>query len=348
MKIGKIDTSKQVFIVAELSANHKQNLQIAKDTIYSAKESGADAVKLQTYKPEWMTIDSEKEDFIIKNGLWKGKKLFQLYKEAMLPLEWHEELFKYGRELGLEVFSAPFSVEGVDFLEQFNPPAYKIASFEAIDYQLVEYTAQKGRPIIISTGIIKREEFEELLTLIKKWNNNIAVLKCSSAYPAPRSEINLKSIPLLKKIFNVEVGFSDHTLGISAPISAVSLGARIIEKHFILNSSIDSFDKEFSLTPSQFKEMSKAIREVEEMLGDENSIFSNNPKGREFARSIYVIKEIKKGEILTPEHIKIIRPSFGLEPKCFPLVLGKRVIRNLKRGDRLSINDLEKEKGELC
>jgi len=333
MKIGKIDTNEKVFIIAELSANHNHSIQIAKDTIYAAKEAGADAIKLQTYTPEWMTIDCKKDDFLIKGGtLWDGKNLFELYKKAMMPLEWHEELFNYARSIDLEIFSSPFSKEAVDFLEQFNPPAYKIASFEITDYELIDYTASKGKPIIVSTGIAEFSDIQNAVDTAKKHNVDIALLKCTSAYPAPRSEVNLKTIPALKEIFNVSVGFSDHTLGISAPIAAVTMGARIVEKHFILNKNIDSPDKEFSLTPNEFKEMVKAIREVEKMIGEINF---KPKKGRQFARSLYIVKDIKRGENFTRENIKAIRPGFGLHPKYLPEILGKTACKNLKRGEAL-------------
>jgi pseudaminic acid synthase len=337
MKIGKIDTQKQTFIIAELSANHSGSLQTAKDTIYAAKSAGADAIKLQTYKAEWMTIDSKKEDFIIKSKtLWDGKSLYELYKEAAMPLEWHKELFDYARSLDLEVFSSPFSKEAVDFLEEFNPPAYKIASFEITDYELVEYAAKTKKPLIISTGIAEIDEIRDVVEIAKKYTD-VALLKCTSAYPAPRSEVNLKTIAWLRDTFKVEVGFSDHTLGISAPIAAVAMGARIIEKHFILDKSLDSPDKAFSLTPDEFKEMVKAIRETEEMIGE---IQLRPKKGREFSRSLYVVKDIKKGETFTRENIKAIRPGFGLHPKYLPEILGKKACRDLSKGDRLRWEDI--------
>ncbi|GAB6074218.1 pseudaminic acid synthase [Nautilia lithotrophica] len=338
MKIGKHETKEKVFIIAELSANHSGNIQIAKDTIYSAKESGADAVKLQTYTAEWMTLDCKKEDFIIKGGtIWDGINLFQLYKQAAIPLEWHEELFNYARSLGLEIFSSPFSKEAVDFLENFNTPVYKIASFEITDYELVDYAASKGKPMIISTGIATLQEIQDVVEICKKRNVELALLKCTSAYPAPRSEVNLKTIPALKDVFKTEVGFSDHTLGISAPVAAVAMGARIIEKHFILDKSLDSPDKDFSLTPKEFKEMVKAVRETEEMIGQVNF----KPKsGRQFARSLYVVKDIKKGETFTKENVKSIRPGFGLHPKFLPEILGKKACRDLRKGDRLRWEDV--------
>jgi pseudaminic acid synthase len=333
MKIGKFDTDKKVFIIAELSANHKQSLKIAKDTIYAAKEAGADAIKLQTYTPEWMTIDYKKDDFIIKGGLWDGRSLYELYKEAMTPLEWHKELFDYARSLKLEIFSSPFSIEAVDFLEEFYPPAYKIASFEITDYELIEYAASKGKPIIVSTGIAEFDDIQNAVDTAKRHGVDIALLKCTSAYPTPRSEVNLKTIPALKEIFDCTVGFSDHTLGISAPIAAVSLGARIIEKHFILDKSIDSLDKKFSLNPKEFKEMVSAVREVEEMLGE---VDFKNKEGKNYKRSLYVVKDIKKGEKFTRDNIRAIRPGFGLHPKYLSQIIGKKASKDLKKGDRLS------------
>jgi len=338
MKIGKHDTNKKVFIIAELSANHSGDIKVAKDTIYAAKEAGADAIKLQTYTADWMTIECKKDDFIIKGGtLWDGVSLYELYKNAAMPLEWHEELFNYARSLGLEIFSSPFSKEAVDFLEKFNPPAYKIASFEITDYELIKYTASKGKPVIISTGIATLEEIQDVVNICKTKGVEVALLKCTSAYPAPRSEVNLKTIPALKEIFKVEVGFSDHTLGISAPVAAVAMGARIIEKHFILDKSIESPDKDFSLTPDEFKEMVKAVRETEDMIGEVNF----KPKsGRQFARSLYVVKDIKKGESFTRENVKAIRPGFGLHPKHLPEILGKKACRDLSKGERLRWEDV--------
>ena len=333
MKIGNFDTDKKVFIIAELSANHNHSIEVAKDTIYAAKEAGADAIKLQTYTPEWMTIDCKREDFLIKGGtLWDGKNLFELYKEAMMPLLWYKELFEYARSIELEIFSSPFSKEAVDFLEKFNPPAYKIASFEITDYELIDYTASKGKPIIVSTGIAEFEDIQNAVDTAKKYNIDIALLKCTSAYPTPRSEVNLKTIPALKDIFNVTVGFSDHTLGISAPVAAVTMGARIVEKHFILNKNINSPDKDFSLTPKEFQEMVKAIREVEEMIGEVNF---KPKKGKNFARSLYIVKDIKKGEKFTRENIRAIRPGYGLHPKYLSKILGKIACKDLKKGEAM-------------
>ena len=336
MQIGKINTNNQVFIIAELSANHGGSLQFAKDTIYAAKESGADAVKLQTYTPDWMTLKIDRDEF--KAGdLWKSEYLYDLYQKAMTPLEWHEELFNYGRSLGLEVFSSPFSKEAVDFLEEFNPSAYKIASFEITDYELIDYAASKGKPMIISTGVATMEDMQNAVDICKKRGVEVALLKCTSAYPAPRSEVNLKTIPALKEIFNVEVGFSDHTLGISAPIAAVAMGAKIIEKHFMLEN-LDTPDKDFSLTPKEFKEMVKAVRETEEMIGEINFI---PKKGRNFARSLYIVQNIKKGEVFSNENVKAIRPGYGLHPKYLAQIIGKKAKYDILKGEKMKWEFIE-------
>jgi pseudaminic acid synthase len=282
-----------------------------------------------------MTIKIDKDEFKA-NHLWKDSYLYDLYQKAMTPLEWHKELFEYARSLDLEVFSSPFSKEAVDFLEQFNPVAYKIASFEITDYELVKYTASKQKPIIISTGIATKEEIKDVINICKKeGNEKIIILKCTSSYPTPLEDANLLTIPDMKKTFGVEVGFSDHTLGILAPVVAVSLGAKVVEKHFILDKSINSADKDFSMIPDEFKKMVDAIRDTQKLLGE----ISYTPKqgNRDYARSLYIIKDIKKGEKFTNENIKAIRPGFGLHPKYLPQILGKIASQDLKKGDRMKI-----------
>ena len=333
MKIGKVDLNKQVFIIAELSANHNGSLEIAKQTILKAKKAGADAIKLQTYTPDWITLKCDKKEFLAE-GLWQGEYLYDLYARAMTPLKWHKELFEYARSLDLEVFSSPFSKEAVDFLEEFNPVAYKIASFEITDYELIRYTASKGKPIIISTGIATKKEIKDVINICKnEGNKNIILLKCTSSYPAPLEEANLITIPDMKKSFGVEVGFSDHTLGIVAPIVATTLGARVIEKHFMIKG-IETPDKEFSLIPKQFKKMVKAIRQSEKLIGKVNY---KQQKGRDYSRSLYVSQNIKKGERFTTKNIKSVRPGFGLHPKYLPQILGKKSNKNLKKGDRMML-----------
>ena len=333
MKIGNFDTQKNgTFIIAELSANHNGNLQVALETIKAAKEAGADAIKLQTYTADTMTLDCDRDDFIIKGGtLWDSKKLYDLYKEAYTPWEWHKELFEYARSLGLDIFSTPFDKSAVDFLEQFKPTCYKIASFEITDYELIRYVASKGRPMIISTGIATITEIQDAIDICRSEDNHdIVLLKCTSAYPAPLGEANLKMIPNLAQTFNVTSGFSDHTLGTTAPVVAVSLGARVIEKHFILDKSIGGADADFSLDRAEFAQMVQAVRDVEKLLGEiDYGMSEKKRENRRFSRSLYVAKETKKGEIFTEENIKSVRPGFGLHPKHLKDILGKKAIEDL-------------------
>ena len=341
MKIGNFDLEKDgVYIIAELSANHNGNLKNALDTIRAAKEIGANAIKLQTYTADTLTLDSHNEDFIIKGGtLWDNKTLYELYKEAYTPWEWHQELFDYARSINIDIFSTPFDKTAVDFLEQFNPSAYKIASFEITDYELIRYTASKGKPIIISTGIATIDEIQDAVDICKSvGNNEIILLKCTSAYPAALEDANLLMIPNLAQTFGVVAGFSDHTLGITAPIVATTLGAKVIEKHFILDKSIGGADAEFSLDKEEFAEMIKAVRDTEKLLGKvDYSMTEKKKKSRQFARSLYVSKDIKKGEIITEENIRSVRPGYGLHPKYLNEVLGKKVHKNYLFGERIEL-----------
>ncbi|AEH44331.1 pseudaminic acid synthase [Thermodesulfatator indicus DSM 15286] len=334
----KVGNNDSVLIIAELSANHKQDIELAKDTIHAMKESGVDAVKLQTYTPDTITIDCSSEYFQIKGGtLWDGKTLYELYKEAYTPWEWHYELKELAEKLGLIFFSTPFDKTAVDFLEKLNVPAYKIASFEITDIPLIEYAASKGKPMIISTGIATLCDIQEAVEACKRvGNEQIILLKCTSAYPAPLEEVNLKTIPNMAETFNCIVGLSDHTLGISVPIAAVALGAKVIEKHFILYKEIETPDKEFSLTPDEFKDMVNAIREVEKALGQGSyEITEKVKKAKEFARSLFVVKDIKEGETFTGENIRSIRPGYGLHPKYLKNVIGKKAKKFLKKGTPL-------------
>jgi len=338
MKIGKSDLNKKVLIIAELSANHNQNINLAKETIKAAKEAGADAIKLQTYTPDASTLNCSKEDFIIKDStLWNGKTLYELYKTAYTPWEWHKELFDFAKRQNIMCFSTPANKEAVDFLEKFNPIAYKIASFEITDYELIRYSASKKRPIIISTGIATIDEILDVVEICKnEGNEDIVLLKCTSSYPAPLEDANLKTIANMKETFGIEVGFSDHTLGITAPIVAVTFGARVVEKHFILDKNIDSPDNKFSLDKNEFKEMVKTIREAEKLIGTvDYSINEKKKKNRMFARSLYIVKDVKKGEVITNENIKSIRPGFGLHPKYLKEILGKKFRKNLEKGTAL-------------
>lgn len=339
MKIGNFDLNKDgIFIIAELSANHNGNLQTALESIKVAKDIGANAIKLQTYTADTITLNSNKEDFKISGGtLWDNKTLYELYQEAYTPWEWHKELFDYARSIDIDIFSTPFDKSAVDFLEQFSPTAYKIASFEITDYELVRYTASKQKPIIISTGIATIDEIQDVVNICKSvGNENIILLKCTSEYPAILEEANLKTIPNIKDTFGVEVGFSDHTLGVTAPIVAVTLGAKVIEKHFILDKSIGGADCEFSLEKDEFKKMIKAIRDTEKLLGKvDYSLNEKRKNQRRFARSLYVSKDIKKGEVFSNDNIKSVRPFYGLHPKYLKDILGKSAHKNYSFGDRV-------------
>ncbi len=342
MKIGNFDLNKDgTFIIAELSANHNGSLQTALESIKAAKKIGANAIKLQTYTADTITLNSNKEDFIISGGtLWDGKNLYELYSEAYTPWEWHKELFSYARSIDIDIFSTPFDKSAVDFLEQFNPTAYKIASFEITDYELVRYTASKQKPIIISTGIATIDEIQDVVDICRSvGNKDIILLKCTSEYPSPLQEANLKTIPNMKETFKVEVGFSDHTLGVTAPVVAVTLGAKVIEKHFIIDKSIGGADCEFSLDKKEFKQMIEAIRETEKLLGCvDYSLNEKRKKQRRFARSLYVCKDIKKGEVFSHKNIRSVRPFYGLHPKYLKDVLGKTAKKDYTFGDRLEKN----------
>lgn len=341
MQIGnyKIDKMSPVFIIAELSANHNGSLDTAIETIRAAKRAGADAIKLQTYTADTITLNCDKEDFIIKGTIWEGKNLYQLYQEAYTPWEWHEELFRTAKEEGLICFSSPFDKTAVDFLEDLEAPAYKIASFEITDIPLIEYVASKGKPVIISTGIASIEDIELALNACYRMGNQqVALLKCTSSYPAPLEEANLVMVQDLANRFGVTTGLSDHTTGIIAPIVATSFGARIIEKHFILDRSIGGPDASFSLNEQEFSQMVKSVRETEVAIGQINyQLTKKQEEGRGFARSLYVVQDIKKGELITKENVKSIRPGFGLHPKFYSQILGEKAQRDFSKGDRFTL-----------
>lgn len=344
MKIGNFDLKKDgTYIIAELSANHNGSLQNALDTIKAAKEIGANAIKLQTYTADTMTLNCKKDDFLITQGtLWDGKYLYNLYEEAYTPWEWHNKLFEYARSLDIDIFSSPFDKSAVDFLEQFNPSAYKIASFEITDYELIRYTASKGKAIIISTGIATIDEIQDAVDICRSvGNNDIILLKCTSAYPAALEDANLAMIPNLANTFNVVSGFSDHTPGTTAPVVATTLGAKVIEKHFILDKSISGADADFSLDKKEFSEMIKAVRDTEKLIGKvDYTLNEKKKKSRQFARSLYVSKDIKKGEIISEENIKSVRPGYGLHPKYLNDILGKVATKNYHFGEKLTMKIL--------
>ena len=343
MKIANFDLQTDgVLIIAELSANHGKNLEIAKETVRAAKRAGADAVKLQTYTPDTITIDCQKPDFQIKGTLWDGKTLYELYREAFMPWEWHKALFETAHEEGLLCFSSPFDRSAVDFLENFDVPAYKIASFEITDIPLIEYVASKQKPIIISTGIATEEDIALAVeTCRKQGNNQIILLKTSSQYPADICDANLSMIPEMAKRFNVLTGLSDHTKGELAPVIATTLGAKVIEKHFILNKNIDSPDAGFSLDEQEFKQMVASVRQTEKALGTiDYNLSDKAQQSRRFARSLYVVKDMPEGTVITEEFVRSIRPGFGLHPKFLNDILGKKVNRNLEKGTRFSLDFL--------
>ena len=332
----KIESNSPCFIIAELSANHNGSLDNALETIRAAKRAGADAIKLQTYTPDTMTIPCTKEDFIIKGTIWDNQNLYELYKAAYTPWEWHQALFDCAEEEGLICFSSPFDPTAVDFLENLDVPAYKIASFEITDIPLIEYVASKGKPIILSTGIAGLEDIELALDACRRMgNNDIAILKCTSSYPAPIDEANLSMIPDFKKRFDVIPGVSDHTLGITVPIVATILGAKIIEKHFILDRSIGGPDAAFSMDEEEFSAMVKGVREAEQAIGKVTyELTEKQKKGRTFSRSLYVVKEIKKGELITEDNVRSIRPGYGMHPKELKNWLGKEATQDFDLGDR--------------
>ena len=345
MKIGTFDFDNGgTFIIAELSANHNGKLENAIETIKAAARAGADAIKLQTYRADTITLNSNNEEFIIKGTqLWDEQNLYSLYEKAYTPWEWHEELFAVARDEGLLCFSSPFDASAVDFLEQFDPPAYKIASFEITDYELIRLAASKQKPIIISTGVATLEEIRDAVEICRsEGNGDIILLQCTSAYPAPLEDANLRMIASLASTFGVMSGFSDHTLGITAPIAAVSLGARVLEKHFMHDKSIPSADQAFSLDEAEFGAMVKAVRETEKLLGKvDYSLNEKRAHNRRFCRSLYVSERIQKGEILTRQNIKSVRPSNGLHPKYLPTILGKKASRDLEFATPLQKSDLD-------
>lgn len=331
-KIGK---DQPTFIIAELSANHNGSLETAIETIKAAKSAGADAIKFQTYTADTLTIDCDNEYFKITQGtLWDGKTLYELYGEAYTPWEWHEELFRVAQEEGLICFSSPFDKTAVDLLERLGSPAYKIASFEIQDIPLIEYVASKGKPVIMSTGIAELSDIQLAVDTCKKaGNDQIILLKCTSAYPAPVELANLKTIPNLKVTFGVESGLSDHTYGATVPIVAVSLGASVIEKHFILDKSIGGPDAEFSLDFNEFKLMVEAVRDTEKAIGKVSYEISEKVKAnKKFARSLFVVQDIKAGEAITEENVRSIRPGYGMHPKFYKEVLGRLVTKDLEGG----------------
>ena len=339
----KINNESKVFIIAELSANHNGKIDIAIETIKAAKRAGADCIKLQTYTADTLTIDSNKDDFLIKGTIWEGSNYYSLYEKAFTPWEWHAKLFKVAKEHELICFSSPFDRSAVDFLEKFDVPAYKIASFEITDIPLIEYVASKQKPVIISTGIAKKEDIELAIKACHKYNNkDIALLKCTSSYPAPIEEANLIMIKELAEKYDLITGLSDHTLGNISPIVATSLGAKIIEKHFILDRSVGGPDSSFSLDELEFTEMVKAVRQAEKSIGNISyELTKKQIQGKQFSRSLYIVKDVKKGEILDSKNVRSIRPGFGMHPKYYNELIGKKFLDNFEKGTRLNFNQFQ-------
>lgn len=329
----------KAFIIAEMSANHCGDKELAKKIISAAKDAGADAVKIQTYTADTLTIDCRNPEFKLNGGLWDGKYLYELYQEAYTPWEWQGELKKYADEIGIPLFSTPFDFTAVDFLETLNVPMYKIASFEAFDYPLIKYAAKCGKPMIISTGISSLEEIQEAVDACKSvGNNDITLLKCTSAYPAEPKDMNLMTIRDMINRFSpqgVKIGLSDHSMSIVPPVAAVALGATVIEKHFTLDRALGGADSGFSLNKEEFAAMVRAVRNTEKALGKAD--YPVNEKNRQLGRSLYVVKDIKAGEKFTAENVRSIRPSNGLHPKYYERILGKRATRDLPFGTALKL-----------
>ena len=340
MKTVNSHTHSPVFIIAELSANHGNDLNLVKETIKAVKRIGADAIKIQTYTPDTITIDSRKKHFKINQGThWDGQYLYDLYKTASLPWEWHQEIFEFAKKEGILCFSSPFDQTAVDLLESLNNPIYKIASFEITDIPLIEYAASKGKPMIISTGIAEIEDIELAIETCRKvGNNDITILKCTSAYPADPKDANLLTIPDIKNRFDVKVGLSDHTMGIEGPVVATALGATVIEKHFILDKSVGGPDAHFSLDEKDFTHMVKSIRTAENMMGKvDYEMTKKKKKSRQFSRSLFIVKDVKAGEILTEENVRSIRPGFGMHPKYLFEILGKKFNQDFEKGTPMSL-----------
>lgn len=331
-------------IVAEMSANHGGDKSIAIETIKAAKRAGADAIKMQTYTADTITLDCDAPDFIINEGsIWDGRTFHELYEKAYTPWEWHEELFKVAHEEGLMCFSSPFDKTAVDLLESLNAPMYKIASFEITDIPLIEYAASKMKPMIMATGISTIEDIELAVNACRKvGNNDITLLKCTSAYPAPVEEANVIMIRDLAERFNVKSGLSDHTIGAMVPVLAVANGATMIEKHFILNKQVESEDASFSMDEKEFRDMVQKVRLAEAALGKvDYSLTEKMKNSRTACRSLYVAEDVKAGEVITEKNVRSVRPGFGLHPKYLPEVLGKKFVKDYKMGERFELGMAE-------
>lgn len=342
----KLSDKSDTYIIAEMSANHLHNLDRAKRIIDAAKECGADAIKLQTYRPDTITIDCRGPEFMATPGSpWENMNLFELYKEAYTPWEWHGELMDYAKKVGITCFSSPFDLTAIDFLEELNVPAYKIASFELNDIPLIKKAALTGKPIIMSTGIADMSDIELALRTCKKaGNDKVILLKCVSEYPTPYEEINLRTLTNMSETFDCVVGVSDHSFGSAVAVAGVALGARVIEKHLTLNRKDGGPDGTFSMEPQEFKNMVTDIRNVEKALGKVTyELTEKQKKSKGRSRSLYVVSDIKKGEIFTPDNMRSIRPGYGLHTKYYEDIIGKRASCDLKKGTAMKWNYVEDE-----
>ena len=332
----KINNTSKPFIIAEISSNHKWSLGHTLKLIKKIKNAGADAVKIQTYDENSMTYQSKKSDFVVKKGLWKKYSLYDLYKEAKTPIEWHKKIFQYARNLGLVAFRTPFDEISANFLSKLNVPAYKIASFEIVDHPLIKHIAQKKKPIILSTGMSSLNEISEAVNVIKKAKNNkIILLHCMSSYPSNHYDYNLRMMLKLKKKFNLHVGLSDHSRGDDVALAATALGAKVIEKHVKLKGDNESHDSKFSMDTDELKNFCKKINTIWETLGTDDFSLRKDKSSKKFRRSIYVVKDIKKNQLINKSNIKKIRPSNGLHPKYYFKILGKRIKKNISAGTAL-------------
>jgi N-acetylneuraminate synthase len=335
----RIGPGEPVYVIAEMSANHGQDFEQAVKILRAAAEAGADAVKLQTYTADTLTLDSDKPCFRVGQGtLWEGRTLYDLYGEAYTPWEWQPRLKDVATELGLALFSTPFDATAVEFLEAMEVPAYKIASFEVVDLPLVERVARTGKPMIMSTGMATLAEIDDAVRTIRATGHqDLVLLKCTSAYPAPPDEMNLRTIPHLAHAFDVVAGLSDHTLGITVPVAAVALGACVIEKHMTLSRAVPGPDSAFSLEPAEFKAMVDAVRVAERALGDVRyDVTQREAASRAFRRSLFVVADVKAGEPFTEKNVRSIRPGDGLAPKHLVEILGRRSARDIERGTPLA------------
>ena len=339
----RIAADEPPYVIAELSANHNGRLETALRLVEEAKDAGADAIKLQTYRPDTITLNCDGEDFRIHGGLWDGRTLYDLYREAHMPWEWHSPLFERARKIGITIFSSPFDSTAVDLLEGLNAPAYKIASFEAIDLPLIKYVARTGKPMIISTGMADADEIEEAIEAARAAGcRELAILHCVSGYPAPAAEYNLRTIPDMLDRFGLVTGLSDHTLENATAIAGVALGACIIEKHFTLDRSGGGPDDSFSLEPSDLATLCQGTRKAWEALGKVDYGRKASERGNvQFRRSLYFVKNLKAGEVITPEAVRSVRPGFGAAPKYLQLVLGKRVKKDTAENTPVLLDSIE-------